>query len=84
MNRKRNGWASLIALVVLAAMLVMVLTGCGPRSESESKTEEQYRFSKEKVYCDTFDAIYLITDKETGKQWVMFDGYNCGGLAAYE
>lgn len=84
MNRKRNGWASLIALVVLVAMLVMVLTGCGPRSESGSETEEEYRFSKEKVYYDTFSAIYLITDKETGKQWVFVHGGNAGGLVAYE
>lgn len=84
MNRKRNGWASLIALVLLMVMMVMVLTGCGPRSESESETEKEYRFSKEEVYSDTFDKIYLITDKETGKQWVMFDGSYCGGIAAYE
>lgn len=84
MDRKRNGWASLIALVLLMAMMVMVLTGCGPRSESESETEKEYRFSKEEVYFDASSVIYLITDKETGKQWVMFDGYNCGGIAAYE
>jgi hypothetical protein len=84
MDRKRIGWASLIALVLLMAMMVMVLTGCGPRSESESETEKGYRFSVEKVYSDTYSALYLITDKETGKQWVVFDGYNCGGIAAYE
>lgn len=82
MSRKRNGWASLVALLILAALLVMILTGCGPRNESDPKPD--WRFAKEKVYGDTWGSIYLISDKETGKQWVfVHDGY-AGGLVAYE
>ena len=81
MNRKRNGWASLIALVLLVAMLVMVLTGCGPQSV---ESEPEYRFSVEEV-CNTMNVdVYLVTEKETGKQWVYVEGYKAGGLVVYE
>lgn len=82
MSRKRNGWANLVALLILAALLVVILAGCGSQGESDS--EPDWRFAKEKVYQDAFGIIYLITDKETGKQWVfVHDGY-AGGLVAYE
>lgn len=81
MSRKRNGLASLVALLILAVMLVVILAGCGPRSY-ESETE--YRFTVEKVVESINVDVYLITEKETGKQWVYVEGYKAGGLVAYE
>lgn len=81
MSRKRYGWASLIALLILAVMLVVILTGCAYRNE-ESETE--YRFTVEKVYDSVNVDVYLIAEKETGKQWVYTEGYKAGGLVAYE
>ena len=81
MSRKRYGWASLIALLILAVMLVVMLVGCGPRNE-ESKTK--YRFTVEEVGESINADVYLITEKETGKQWVYVEGYKAGGLVAYE
>lgn len=75
----RKKWAIIIAVLLL---LTVLLTACGEKNNSESSLD--WRFSKETVYSDTLDAIYLITDKETGRQWVMFDGYYCGGLVTYE
>lgn len=75
----KKKWAIIITALLLLALL---LTACGEKNNSESGSD--WRFSKETVYSDTCDAIYIITDKETGKQWVMFDGYYCGGLAPYE
>lgn len=81
MSRKRNRLASLVALLILAVMLVVILAGCGPRSE-ESETE--YRFTVEEVGESINADVYLITEKETGKQWVYVEGYKAGGLVAYE
>lgn len=81
MSRKRNGLASLVGLLILTVMLVVILAGCGPRNE-ESETE--CRFTVEEV-DESIDAdVYLIAEKETGKQWVYVEGYEAGGLVAYE
>lgn len=81
MSRKRYGWASLIALLILAVMLVAILAGCGPLNE---ESETAYRFTVEEVGESINADVYLITEKETGKQWVYVAGYKAGGLVAYE
>lgn len=78
MSRKRYGWASLVALLILAVMLVVILVGCGPRSE---ESEAEYRFTVEEVGESINADVYLITEKETGKQWVYVEGYKAGGLS---
>lgn len=82
MNRKRNGWASLVALLLLLAVLAMILLGCDQQEETQA--EPEYRFSKEEVYSDMYDSFYLLTDKETGEQWIVYSGIKRGGITKYD
>lgn len=66
----------LIALAVAVAMAAAV--GCGATKTAEGG--EQERLAVKQVY-EEFDALYkVIIDKETGVEYLLFDGYKAGGL----
>lgn len=78
MNRKMNPWVSLIALLILVAVLAMVCTGCV--TEAGAATERRFAVKTEQGAAN-IEGISIITDTETGNQYLWVDGYNGGGLA---
>lgn len=68
MNRKYNPYVSLAALLLLALVLVFVCTGC---AEASAATES--RFTQEYHYLNGYHSAYIITDTETGVQYLAYE-----------
>ena len=77
MNRKHNPMLSLAALVLLVLILVLTCTGCTVRA-SWGNTEDGTapRFTVE--YAG--EQIRIITDNETGMQYLAYVHANGAGL----
>ena len=88
MERKNNPWVSLIALLLLAVILVLICTGCGATTTAEAadttETTETVRsgFSADLVEYLIYPSmrVYVITDNETGMQYLYVEGANGSGL----
>lgn len=87
MNRKHNPMLSLAALVLLAVILALACTGCTPTEKAETPepmepqetTETLPRFTVE-TQNTVYGSIQIITDNETGVQYLFYKfGYG-GGL----
>lgn len=77
MRQKYNPWVSLVALLLLAIILVFTCTGCTGQAVAADNAP---RFSYEKVGA----GYRIITDNETGNQYLYyFAGYG-GGLTKLE
>lgn len=93
MNRKYNPWVSLLALVLLAVILVTICTGCAAPAEATEPgepTEESRRFTVEKyapesssIFGDIY-SIRVITDTETGVQYLAYIGGQGTGLTVLQ
>lgn len=83
MNRKNNPWVSLIALLLLAVLLVLICTGCGGTTTAEA-TENPPRFVFEAQTTNTIKNAYIITDNETGAQYLFFMSGYAGGLTVLQ
>ena len=77
MNRKHNPWVALVALILLATFLVMTYTGCSA-SPAEAEAEPPARFTCEQVGEAKGVDLYLITDTETGAQYLLAENYGHG------
>lgn len=73
MNRKHNPLVALAALVILATILVLICTGCTAEAAETEKTP--YRFTVQ----DAGNRCHIITDTETGVQYLYFWYGSCGG-----
>ena len=82
MNRKHNPWASLIALLLLAVVLVLICTGCGETVEAAEASE---RFTFETVHTPlSCPSACIITDTETGVQYLFVRTGYAGGLTVLQ
>lgn len=82
MRRKNNPWVALIAALLLALILVSTLTGCGA---AEAAEPESPRFVFELQENNTnLGGSYIITDTETGVQYLYIKVYKSGGLTKLE
>lgn len=77
MRRKHNPWVSLVALLLLVTLLVTVCTGC---AATEAEAEESDRFTIENVGGTMCAYAYILTDNETGVQYLYVNGGEGGGL----
>lgn len=68
MKQKYNPYVSLVALLLLALILVLTCTGC---IEASAATEN--RFTKEYHYVSSRHSAYIITDTETGVQYLAYE-----------
>lgn len=68
MNRKHNPWVALVALLLLTALL-LTLVGCTDTTDVEEP--ESPRFNIETVQHTNVTYIHIITDTETGAQYMM-------------
>lgn len=84
MKRKNNPWLSLAALLLLALILVLTCTGCtGKESAAPSK---RFTYERERIGATVRGIVYaaVITDTETGQQYLFVDHGTCGGLTKLE
>lgn len=81
MNRKHNPWASLVALLLLASLLVAICTSCGV-TQAEAEDPDRFTFEDEGHNSDL--RAYVITDTETGVQYLFVDGYYCGSMTVLQ
>ena len=87
MNRKHNPMVALVALLLL--VLLLLLAGCSAPAaaapEEPEEPESSPRFIEEQHRGDnSFDYISIITDTETGVQYLYVDGYRSGGLTVLQ
>lgn len=78
---------ALVALLLLAVLLLCA--GCSGVAAAEEVTAEEPesspRFIEEQHRGDnSFDYISIITDTETGVQYLYVDGYRSGGLTVLQ
>lgn len=82
MRFKYNPWVSMVALLLLATILVLICTGC---TADKEKADASGRFTIELARkLNTSNQLYIITDNETGVQYLLADLYNGGGLTKLE
>ena len=75
MNAKKNPWVSLAALALLLCLLAVLGNGCTTTIEA---TETPDRFTVEDKSTQ-YSEIFIITDNETGVQYLWVKrGYGAG------
>lgn len=85
MKRKHNPLVSLAALVLLATILVLACTGCAEKDQLETYKHSD-RFTAEWYYHGgrSMPDCYIITDTETGVQYLYVNSYNAAGLTVLQ
>lgn len=81
MRRKHNPWVALVALLLLVTLLVTVCTGCGVKPAG---AEEPDRFTFDDAGHNPKLWAYVITDNETGVQYLFVDGHYCGAVTVLQ
>lgn len=71
-------------VTMLLALLSLLFSLCGCEYEEEYFKYDEMRFSREDVYISPAISIMIFTDKETGKQFVVYDGSYSGGIITYD
>ena len=71
MNRTHNATVALVALVLLAAIMVLVCSGC-TADDRVNTHKNSDRFTVERYYYNEagMPDCYIITDTETGVQYL--------------
>lgn len=85
MTRKHNPLVALAALVLLVTILVLTCTGCGAEDQLATYTQSD-RFTVERYYYGdrTLPDCYIITDNETGAQYLACTWNNSAGLTVLQ
>lgn len=82
MKRKHNPWVSMVALLLLGALLVVVCVGCGT---TQAEAEEPVRFAIDNSSQRGYGLdLYVITDNETGAQYLFAESYRGVGLTVLQ
>lgn len=68
MNQKKNSFISLVALLLMVLILVLNCTGC---TKASAATES--RFTEEYHHMNGYHSVYIITDTETGVQYLAYE-----------
>ncbi len=85
MHRKHNGLLSLAGLILLAIILVLICAGCETDTGAAAGDENPARFTVKNVEPDGSGTCYIITDTETGVQYLFFAiGDGRGGLTVLQ
>lgn len=87
MRFKHNPWVSMVALALLGAILLWFCTGCdvaaeeGPLPAFTEAEEAPPRFTSEMDgHIFGVGQLYIITDTETGVQYLLVDVPSGAGL----
>ena len=81
MRFKHNPWVSLLAALVLTIIIVFFCTGCATEAEENARSRFTVEFAR---HFNGADQLYIITDTETGVQYLLADVYNGAGLTKLE
>lgn len=84
MNRKSNPWVALVALILL---LVLIVCCSGCESSTDAAKTDTPRFIVETASVGSpsvYHDVHIITDTETGVQYIFFRSTNAGGLTVLE
>ena len=81
MNRKHNPFVSLVALLLAAIILVLTCTGC---STEMTVHKNSGRFTTVRYFNPDAPDCYIITDNETGVQYLFVDTSYGSGLCKLE
>jgi PBP1b-binding outer membrane lipoprotein LpoB len=71
---------SMAALLLLATILVLICAGCGSEQAPAETNEPAPRFTVENVTISGFGVAKIITDTETGVQYLYYRSDSGGGL----
>lgn len=82
MNRKHNALVALVALLLLTALLLLV--GCTEPAAATGEDWNGPRFIAERQDSNIFDSIQIITDTETGVQYLWVKAGYGGGLTVLQ
>lgn len=85
MNRKSNPWVALVALILLLVLVVCTCASCATYDNAEET--EAPRFIVEEATAKKLaphQHVEIITDTETGRQYIFFKSSNAGGLTVLE
>lgn len=89
--RKKSIWLVISTLLLLlTVMLVSCISSADSNTDSPttafaSSTSNSSRFSSEEVYISDLDdrrAFFIITDHQTGKQYLYIDSWSSVGVGA--
>lgn len=78
MNRKSNPWVAIVALILLLVLVVCTCTGCADTTEAAEEKTDRFTIEKAKTNNVGVD-VRVITDTETGVQYLYVDGGYCYG-----
>lgn len=85
MNRKHNPLLSVIALVLLFVILLFSCAGCETDATAATEEKPAARFTVEYIETDGPGVCYIITDTETGVQYLYYrNGSNAGGMTVLQ
>lgn len=85
MNRKHNPIISLVAMILLAIVLLLSCNGCETDTAEAAGNENPARFKVERAETDGPGWCHIITDTETGVQYLYFrTGNGAGGLTVLQ
>lgn len=86
MKFKYNPWVSMVAGLLLAVILVLTCAGCSAEAEAAETEKTPDRFTVEEAPNNGYDHHYtlIITDNETGVQYLYFKSMNSGGLTVLQ
>lgn len=85
----KNSSASLVGLLLLLCIILVMFSGCSSdytndkNAYMEEATEHQ-RFSVEYFNISSHSSAHIITDNETGEQYLFYKFGSQGGLTKLE
>lgn len=85
----KNSSASLVALVLLLCMILVMFSGCSSDDGNDKNAyvegaAEYQRFSVEYFNIASYSSAHIITDNETGAQYLFYKFGSQGGLTKLE
>ena len=85
MKRNYKPHVALVALLILALIVSYVCNGCAVKTSAADKEEPMFRFEIESLPVKGYYYLQIITDTETGVQYLFYQTASGGsGLTRLE
>lgn len=84
MSRKHNPVVALVALILMILLVMAVCTGCDEAEAEETQTDPRFIFEQVENAGNDFAGTHIITDTETGVQYILVKYLNGTGLTKLE
>lgn len=87
-NGQRHPLVSLIALIFLVVFIAVLFAGCSVEKDDNDEitayANEYKRFEVEYFNISSYSSAHVITDNETGEQYLFYKFGSQGGLTKLE